>query len=169
MCNFSKLNVQSCLDSTFWVAFLVAIFSFFRKPNLLIPSVRQFDPLRHLCALDVPFTPQGVVLTVRWSKVMQFRERVLRIPLPRISKSVFCPSTAILRLSFDCPLPSSQTPLFRYIEGSLSLALTQPPFTSTLRSILQSLGIPATKYSDHSFHSGGPSFALHCGLSVDLI
>ena len=166
---FSKLNVQSCLDRTFWAACLVAFFSFFRKSNLLIPSVGQFDPLRHLCASDVQFTPQGVVLTVRWSKVIQFRERALHIPLPRIPKSVFCPSTALLCLNLDCPAPSPQTPLFRYVKGSVLLPLTQPEFTSKLRGILQSLGIPATKYSGHSFRRGGASFALHCGLSVDLI
>ena len=87
----TRLNLCLSFDRCFWAACLVAFFSFFRKSNLLVQSPQLFDPCRHLCSSDAQFTTQGVVLTVRWSKVIQFREKILKIPLPHIPNSVFVP------------------------------------------------------------------------------
>ena len=165
----TKLDLQQSLDWCFWTACLVAFFSFFRKSNLLIPSLTAFDPTRHLCATDIDFTTLGVVLTVRWSKVIQFRERRLLIPLPHIPNSVFCPSLALLLLTLECPAPPTPAPLFRYKDQSATSALTQSAFTFKLRHCLTALGYPADKFTGHSFRRGGASFALQCGLPSDLI
>lgn len=166
---FKRLNVLSSFDRSFWAACLVAFFSFFRKSNLLIQSPESFDPSRHLCASDASFTQDGVVLTVRWSKVIQFKERTLEIPLPQVPDSLFCPSTALLSVFLDCPMPSSPVPLFRYKDGLRHRPLTQMLFTSKLQSCLVELGIGPQNYSGHSFRRGGASFAMQCGLPVDLI
>ena len=110
---FLVLDLHSSFDRAFWAACLVGFFSFFRKSNLLIPSHLLFDPGRNLCANDVQFTDEGVILTVRWSKVIQFKERVLHIPLPKIPNSPFCPSTALLQLTLENPPCSRPVPLFR--------------------------------------------------------
>ena len=166
---FTKLNLTESFDRCFWSACLVAFFSFFRKSNLLVQSLAVFDPAKHLCATDAQFNPKGVVLTVRWSKVIQFRERILLIPLPHIPKSPFCPSTSLLTLLLDCPAPGSPTPLFRYRQGKNIVVLTQDVFTIKLRECLQELGYQAREFSGHSFRHGGASFGLQCGLPPDLI
>ena len=81
---FLTLDLHSAFDRTFWPTCLVGFFSFFRKSNLLVPSHVLCDRCRNLCATDVKFTASGAVLTVRWSKVIQFQERILHIPLPKI-------------------------------------------------------------------------------------
>ncbi len=151
---FLRLNILSSFDRTFWAACVVGFFSFFRKSNLLIQSVNTFDPSRHLCASDVQFTPGGAVLLVRWSKVIQFRERVLRIPLPRISDSPLCPSMALLRMMLDLPHGSNSVPIFRFWENTHS-PLTQAQFTVKLHSCLKAMGVDPRKYSGHSFRRGG--------------
>ena len=98
---FLCLNLHSSFDRAFWTACLVGFFSFFCKSNLLVQSHILFDPRKHLCADDVWFTPDGAILTVCWSKVIQFQEKVLHIPVPKIRNSPFCPSTALLRMSFE--------------------------------------------------------------------
>ena len=110
-CIFTKLTLTSSFDRTFWAACLVGFFSFFRKSNLLVESHILFDPKCHLCASDVEFTAEGGILTVRWSKVIQFRERVLHIPKPKIIDSPFCPSTALLSLTLDNPARTLNVPL----------------------------------------------------------
>lgn len=165
----TKLNLHLSFDRCFWAACLVAFFSFFRKSNLLVQSVALFDPSRHLCSTDAQFTPQGVVLTVRWSKVIQFRERKLLIPLPLMPNSVFCPSSSLLAMFLECPHPPSPSPLFRFRDGPNGTVLTQSAFTVRLRDCLRGLGYPASKFSGHSFRRGGASFALQCGLPTDLI
>ena len=106
---------------------------------------------------------------MRWSKVIQFRERTLHIPLPRINNSVFCPSNALLGMCLECPTPTCPVPLFRYKEGSKVVPFTQVAFTAKLQATLQAIGFPADKYSGHSFRRGGASYAFQCGLPVDLI
>ena len=167
---FLKINLNESLDRTFWAACLVAFFSFFRKSNLLVESHIVFDPSRHLCASDVNFSTEGAILTVRWSKVIQFRQKVLQVPLPKIPNSPLCPSTALLQLTLDNPASSIPVPLFRYsLAGASHVPLTQLQFTEKLRSCLRAMGIPTSNYSSHSFRRGGASFGLQCGLTSDLI
>ena len=96
-------------------------FSFFRKSNLLIQSLESFDLSKHLCAHDVEFTPEGVILSVRQSEVIQYRERILHTPLPKIKNFPFCPSTSLLGLTTECPAAGTPVPLFRFLapDGSL--------------------------------------------------
>ena len=164
-----KLDMSSSFDRVFWTTCIVGFYSFFRKSNLLVQNIGSFDPNRHLCASDVEFQSDGAVLTVRWSKVIQFRERTLRIPLPRLKHSLFCPSKALLGLCLSCPTGDSPAPLFRYLDNGLPVVLTQAKFVSKLRQSLSELGFPADRYSGHSFRRGGAQFALQCGLPVELI
>ena len=166
---FSRLNLNNSFDRIFWTTCIVAFFSFFRKSNLLIPSVELFDPTKHLCAADVLFAPQEAIVVVRWSKVIQFQERVLHIPLPRIPDSIFCPCNALLAMTLECPSSTVPVPLFRYKDGGDCIPLTQAIFTSKLHSVLQALGFPRDQFSAHSFRRGGAQYALQCGLPVDLI
>ena len=167
---FLVLDLHSSFDPAFWAACLVGFFSFFRKSNLLIPSHLLFDPGQNLCANDVQFTDEGVILTVRWSKVIQFKERVLHIPLPKIPNSPFCPSTALLQLTLENFPCSRSGPLFRYSWlGASNVPLTQCQFTGKLQACSGAIGLDASKYSGHSLRRGGASFALQCGLPVDLI
>ena len=167
---FLNLDLNVSFDRAFWAACLVGFFSFFRKSNLLIQSPESFDPSRHLCAHDVEFTPEGVILCVRWSKIIQYRERTLHIPLPKINNSPFCPSTALLGLTLECPSGPTPAPLFRYISPDKSVSvLTQLGFVRKLKHCLAAVGIPGEKYSGHSFRRGGASFGLQCGLPVNLI
>ena len=109
------------------------------------------------------------MLTVRWSKVNQFRERILRIPLPKINNSLFCPSTALLGLCLTCPSQEGPSSLFLYVEIGSPVALTQAKFVSKLCQSLADLGFPADQYSGHSFRRWGAQFALQCGLLMELI
>lgn len=167
---FLFLNLSSPCDRVFWAVCVVGFFSFFRKSNLLIPSPELFDPTRHLCATDVQFTAEGAVLSVRWSKVIQFQQRLLRIPLPKIPNSHFCPSSALLCIHLDIPHQSAPCPLFSYRTSDHSVVpLTIASFTRKLQSCMIALGIPPDRYSGHSLRRGGATFGLQCGLPVDLI
>ena len=85
------LNFACSFDTTFWAACLVAFFSFFRKSNLLPPSTAKFDPQLHLRNCDVRLYPWGIILVVRWSKKIQYRNRTLLVPVPKVAHSSLCP------------------------------------------------------------------------------
>ena len=143
------LNFNRPFDISFWAACLVALFSFFHKSNLLIPSTLQFDPKKHLCVSDVVFKPTGAVLSVRWSKTIQYRQKVLHIPLPRISDSPFCPTAALLLCITALPQRSTPTPLFSYPSASGIQTLTYISVMTHLRLCLRKLGLNPSLYSWH--------------------
>ena len=137
------LNFASSFDATFWAACLVAFFTFSRKSNLLPTSTAAFNPQRHLRNCDVRLYQWGIILVVRWSKTIQYRNRTLLVPVPKVAHSSLCPWSAVIRAFKLAGVYQSTThafePAFTYREGSALKALT---------------------YS---------TFALHCGVPSDYI
>ena len=78
-------------DSGLWAAMLIGFYTFFRKSNLVPKSEKDFDPAKNLCRHDIFVRPLGLVICVRWSKTIQFRE--LQFPFcssPRVTLSAPC-------------------------------------------------------------------------------
>ena len=59
----------------------------FRKSHLLPTAPHLFDPRKQLTKADFKIFPWGTLITIRWSKTIQFRERIVEIPLPCIPRS----------------------------------------------------------------------------------
>ena len=165
---FTLVDLSCPLDVTFWASCLVAFFSFFRKSNLLVKGMESFDHNLHLCRRDANFSPDGVTLSVRWSKTIQYRQRTLHVPLPRVRDSPLCPSQALILSLRLCNSPP-EAPLFTYRTHSGWLPLTVRVFQSKLTTYLSTLGVNASDYSGHSFRRGGATFALECGLPTEVI
>ena len=165
---FPLIDFSSSFDVTFWAACLVAFFSFFRRSNLLVKSMSSFDPNLHLCRRDASFSSEGVTLEVRWSKTIQYRERVLHVPLPRIPFSPLCPSQALL-LSLRLSISPNDGPLFTFSGPRGWAPLSGNLFNQKLLQLLARLNLDPSLYSGHSFRRGGASFALECGLPTEVI
>ena len=166
---FSLLSLHNSKDLCFWTACLVAFFSFLRKSNLFASSLQSFDPLCHLARENIKFHSRGVCLQLRKTKTIQFSERMLEIPLPRVTNSPLCPSQALLLNFKQVPAISSPSPAFLYYVQGRPLALTYPVFLKMLKHYIGRLGFDCTQYSGHSFRRGGASFALECGVPADII
>ena len=165
---FILVDFSSPLEVTFWASCLVAFFSFFRKSNLLVTNLESLNPDWHLCRRDASFSLDGVTLAVRWSKTIQYRQRILHIPIPRIQGSPLCPSQALILALRLCDAPPS-APLFTYMTPKGWLPLTGHTFQCKLHSFLTRLNIDPSDYSGHSFRRDGASFALECGLPTEVI
>ena len=167
----AMLNLRSSFDASFWAICLVSFFGMLRKSHLLVSSARSFDPSQQLLNSDLEIFPWGALLTLRWSKTIQFRERVVKLPLPLIPNSPLCPVIAIQRaLSFVINPPQPSPAFMWYDLTSLSpRVFTYSQFLKRLRTVLKALGLPASDYACHSFRRGGASFAFQAGLPVDLI
>ena len=119
-------NMTSSFDATFWAICLTAFFGFFRKSHLLPTSVHNFNPRKQFIKSDFTFHSWGVAISVRWSKTLQFQERLVHIPLHTIPNSPLCPIAAILHfLHFiKCDSQySSQSPMFTYLPPSSSQSI----------------------------------------------
>ena len=167
---YSQLNFASSFDSSFWAICLVLFYGMFRKSHLLPHSARAFDPTRQLTRADFRFHTWGMLITIRWSKTIQFRERVVEIPLPRIPNSKLCPTTATLH-AFQLSRSSSQAFTWNTADDTAGEAniFTYNMFMTKLRSHLTKLGYNPALYAGHSFRRGGASFAYRAGVPLELI
>ena len=81
------------------------------KRHLLAGSHYTFDPSQQLVQSNFQIFPWGALVTIRWSKTIQFRERVVQIPLPLIPDSPLYPVIAIQRaFSFVANVPPPPLP-----------------------------------------------------------
>ena len=166
----SKLDFARDIVVAFWAACLVAFFTFFRKSTLL-PESDAHKCKSELCRSDVSFNENiNAIIHVKHSKTIQNGERVLSVPVPTVKNSILCPVTALKRLWASTPGVPPHAALFSYKQAPGRYAhLTQATFVRMLRSTLSACGFHAHRYSGHSFRRGGATFALACGVPVELI
>ena len=79
-----------------WAWFLVALFTFLRKSNL-VPDVADRISTKVPLRADLEFSSQGASLHIKGSKTIQYQQRSLSIPLPCIPGSPLCPVRALRR------------------------------------------------------------------------
>ena len=91
--------VDCCLgvsnSKTFKAMFLTAFLGFFHLSNLAPNAIREFDPMRHFTVGDICFDKQSVELLLNWSKIIQQRDSVKVITLPRLKSLSICPYAAL--------------------------------------------------------------------------
>ena len=163
----SQLNLRTSFDTSFWVTCLVSFFGMLRKSHLFVNSPRSCDTSKHLLRSDFHFHPRRALVTIRWNKTIQFRERGVHLPLPAVLDSPLCPVTAVkgaLHFTGQSP-PTSQAFAFLNSPDFTPKTLTYPMFLSKLRSILQLLGLPTKDDVANSLRSGGAYFGLHAGVA----
>ena len=152
----STLNFTLSFDSSFWTICLVAFFGMFRKAHLLPISSGKFDSCKQLTISVFRFFSWGTLITIRWSKTIQFRKRVVEIPLPCIPRSRLCPTTAIIHaFCFTPSTPDSQAFNWVPTPSSDPQIFTSALFLRKPRDHLSLVGIDPTLYAGHSFRRGG--------------
>ena len=139
----------------------------FGNPTFLPVSPTSFDPRKQLTRADFKIFPWGVPITIRWSKTIQLRERVVEIPLPRIPRSSSCPTAAIVNaLRFTA---SGLVGAPWSVERQLVQVFPYGSFASLLQNHFASLGFDPKLFAGHPFRSGGASFAYQPGVPIELI
>ena len=78
----NHLNLDTPTDHLIWASCLVRFIALLKKSNVLASSM-QFDTDKHLRRQDIVFHNWGMMLQIRWSKTIQFKDRVLSKPIPR--------------------------------------------------------------------------------------
>ena len=158
------------MHATFWAVCLVTFFGLLRKANLQCKGITQFDPSKHLRRGDILFFTDWASIITRWSKTVQFSQRILTVPLPRIAQHPLCPYTA-LRHAFrlvPAPLSGPAFIISASTYGGLT-ALTYGKFDSLLKLLAAKTNIDPSQVSGHIFHSGGATLAFQAQIPAGLI
>ena len=163
------LNFNNIDDSMFWAACTTAFFGFFRKSNLFPPSANKFDSSKHLCRSDFSLFPWGLLLNIKWSKTIQFKERTFQAPLPILPHHPLCPTAAVVHAFALTSQASPEGPAFLKVGPKGLIPFPPALFVNTLRALLSRLGLPANDFSGHSFRRGAASWAIQQGIPGEII
>ena len=116
----------------------------------------------------VQLTLSSFVLLVRYSKTIQFGQRVCSLPYVACEDSRLCPVRAILK-HFGYSKLAQSRPLFNFVKSGVEVQFSNAFFMKRLRDLLRQTGHPASSISCHSFRRGGASLAYMVGMSaVDI-
>ena len=165
----SKLDLSSAFDCSVWATCLLMFFGMLRRSNVLCPSIRKFLKDKHLSRNDFTFTENSMRLTIRWSKVIQFKDRAVVIEFPRMPGNIICPVTATFRafqLSVNAPFTG---PAFMVYSGKGLTPLTPCMFVKKVQDCLCKAGIEPSQFTAHSFRRGGASWAYNIGIPLETI
>ena len=161
----NKLNWDNPWHATFWAVYLVAVYF---VANLLCKGSTQFNPSQHLRRRDIMFFANWAIVINRWSKTIQFSQRILTIPLPRIDQHPLCPYTALKHAFNLVPAPLSG-PAFVVPASRGLIPLTYGKFDSMLKSLAAAINLDPSQISGHSFRSGGATLAFQAQIPAELI
>ena len=161
---YLMLDLTSPGDLAFWAAALIAFFVFFRKSTVL-PVSKQFVASVTMLREDViDLCLDSFIVCVKHSKVIQFGQKLLKLPFFACAETTLCPVRALLS-HFGASDLGAGRPLFSYSVGGRETVMTQSCFVSKLRLLLKKVGVDPVIYSAHSFRRGGASYAFQIGLS----
>ena len=119
------------------------------------------------CHADNAFTASGAVLRVYRTKTIQFKQRVLDIPLPFIPNSILCPVTA-LKKYFCTVFALDSSPLFIVHHGRSLKPILVAHFNRFFKSCIITVGLEPDSFSPRSFRQGGATLLSIAALLLNL-
>lgn len=164
MCIHSSINLDKAEDCLFWAMTLTCFFGLLRVNNVL--SNRGSAPA--ILQKDCRITQKGIILTVKGTKTIQCRERVLEVPLPYIANSPLCPTSAILNL-LGRTTSDEDKPLFVLDSNRGPRGLTAAQMRRKLTCALTRLGYQAADYGTHSLRRGGATWLILSGVPLPIV
>jgi len=158
-------------DWLIWGVLVVGFFSFLRPSNLLVKTQEERGGEKALLWERVKFYEGGVELTYRWSKVIQFRGKMMTIRLAAAGGTGVCPVEALQECAKLSRTEEEKGLVFasRRGRGKKLYPFTMAQASKKLREWSRKLGWPEGKVTLRSLRIGGASWAFRCGVPVEQI
>ncbi len=112
-------------------------FGMLRPGNFL--CVSEFDSTKNMVIGDVASFQSGFRIALKWTKTLQFREKILYVYLPTIAQHPLNPTAAMKDLLALHQGQHKEHPLFCDNSG---FALKYATFLAVVRHVFQTAGIP---------------------------
>ena len=163
---YKHLDLTQLVNVMFWAGAMVMFFGTFRKSNLFPVSRDKFCPQKQFVRSDFIACHDGtILLNVRYSKTIQFRQRAYKIALFP-THHILCLVKAI-KLSLTMFKGSESSPAF--VINQAGEPMCGSMFNRMFKSLVQRCGRDPAVYSSHSFRRGSATWALQCGIPGEII
>ena len=143
----SFMDLTDSVDVVYWILFLFAFFLFARKSNLVPTSKSDLKDKKKLLRKNVSIEKDFIIVSMHWSKTIQFGERILQTPLVKIPDSILCPISAYNAMCRKVKA-KPEDPLFSLPKGKY---ITYSHFQIRLRELISKLHL-------------NPDFTVHTRL-----
>ena len=144
---------------------MTAFFGFFRLSNIAPHVKAEFDSTKLFSGGYMFFLENEVLMLLKWSKTIQFRDQYKLVVLPKLGVSPVCPYQALKKVMSLCN-PIQNSPLFQISTASGGQVLTDARVRKNLAKINQCLHFPPNFYTFHAFRRSGASLAYELGIPV---
>ena len=159
------LNFKKRIDIILWATLLVGFFIMARASNLVPVSARKWSTIRQLAKDSIVFNKKGMKVNIRWSKTIQFRQKVLEIAVYAIPGSILCPVKAVRRL-LRVNRCSDKGPLFAITNHKV---FTYTMLQKKLKQVTVDIGLQKGKFTTHSIRRGAVVWAEHNQVPHNMI
>ena len=154
---YHKVDLKDRLELALWAVMVFCFRTLLRKSNVLPDAAGK---LHHVVRRsDLEFHQWGMLVHVRSSKIVQFKEYILDIPVHRISDDAFCVVSMIEEHFKAFPAPGD-TPIFLRRTSQSVAPILYGDLLLFIKKLSSSIGLDKTKYGSHSMRRSGACF-LH--------
>ena len=163
------VNYKDVVEIIAWTVLLLGFFMFLRKSNLVPDTMDMFNSTQQFCRSDVNLLglDKAMMIEIRWSKTIQFRQKVLRLPVLPVNNKAICPVFWMHYLINRIPAGPKDPVLA--IPGTGGLALLANQLIYRFRKWLILIGKNPAIYTLHSLRRGGATFAYQSNIEAEMI
>lgn len=165
------LNVADPVDFVCYVICLVGFYLFLRSSNLVPESRNSFDKHRQLARQDIRICGNAIVVDIKWSKTIQFAEKLLQVPLLPVADEDICPVTWMRAMLLRFPA-GPEDPAFCVPGAGRAVAVSYSQLAARLKKWSLQLKLKGPSFTPHCLRRGGTTFAQTVnieGESIQLI
>ena len=165
---FPYVNFAQELEAVTWTALLVGFNLVLRVSNLGAVSRNKFDAKKNLVRSDYKMKDEFFALGIRWSKNLQYKNRVNWCPLIPQNDWRICPDRWTRRMVKNIPAEQHE-PFFLIREGDERFPLTMGQINRLLKQWSQKAGLESERYTSHCLHRGRLNRAHNANLTGETL
>ena len=163
-----KVNEYHQKQLAIFTLMLFGFFLFLRKSNLVLDT-QVHDMVHNLSRSDIRYQNGVLVIIIKWSKMIQFFQKKLQLPIVADKSSKICPVKWLLKMIHRIPAHSTHN-LFSYMGKNGITLVTYTDLTTQMRQWLKDVGVKdKMKFSSHSLRRGGTTHAFNCNLAEQTL
>ena len=162
------VNPNDPTEVAFINAVVLGFMATLRRSNICPPSPALYDKDKHLRREDVLFTPEGLIVVLRWTKTNQASQRIFKIPIAYSGNDCFDPPRIFRQFNTRFPVKPAD-PCFSFYVGNKLFVLTHSDLARMLTRFMTAIGVPAAAYTTHSIRKGGTTAIHRSGVRTELL
>ncbi len=162
------LDLNKLKDVTFWALILIGFYCMLHTSNLVPDKIDAFDSRKQLCRVNIKINSHCLLIEIKWSKTIQFSQKLLLIPLLAVPGSSLCPVAAFSNMVKLVPGNPSD-PAFMLSKGQAKVPVTYNQLQSKLKLLVQATGKDPNDFSYHSIRRGRATNAFKAQVPGELI